>query len=61
MADVWCERRKSPAGLLETKALQANLQTHVVPILRSHPGREFILFIPPYSVMIHLPKGGPLR
>ncbi|WP_416897778.1 MAG: hypothetical protein ACMVY4_20375 [Minwuia sp.] len=58
VAKTWCERRHRPAGEFRTDNLRANLRRHVRPLAEAHPDVEFVLFVPPYSAMMHMPQGG---
>lgn len=58
LAAVYCERRHRTTGILNEEALRRNLRLNVAPAALSRPDVRFILFLPAYSVLFHLPKGG---
>ena len=58
LAAVYCERRHRAAGVLNEEALRRNLRLNVTPAAQSRPDVRFILFLPAYSALFHLPKGG---
>lgn len=55
---VYCDRRHRSAGRLDEEALRQNIRENVVPVALARPHVRFIMFLPPYSALFHLDKGG---
>lgn len=60
VARTYCERKDQPHSPVSIAALTDNLRTHVLPVIQSNPERTFVLFIPAYSILMHMPEGGRL-
>lgn len=58
VAKTYCARRDRQASQVPLDAFAANLRTHVLPLVRANPESRFVLFIPAYPALMHLPVGG---
>lgn len=58
IAETYCERLDRQPPPIDEEALRRNLRANVVPAATSRPDVRFVLFIPAYSVFMHLEQGG---
>lgn len=58
VAKTYCKRRGKPHSRVSLQALEDNLRAHVLPLVQANPDRRFVLFVPAYPVLMHMPDGG---